>query len=351
VGLSVLLLAIDKVALIPAFRQCCTTASSVSVFRLSLDSDFTQDAAIERLRARKMRYFMNFGSSRSFGYYFNPTADQIKTTPYLSDNERAKLLQWDAVNSAAPGASIVSEYVRMMQWLDHGARPDFISVELSRFSLNSSSLWLNDEIKNGIPAAFAIRYAGQMPLPHSSTVVGSRVFALSRYRVGEPTAVSASIWEGLFSQITSNLSAEKVFQQTTPGIPVGQESPVMLMSYNHVASEMRRTMFSHYHVDSNLRRYPFLMLARAKKENIPIVFWNPAAHPVWLDKEKDCDVRDTYNLFLRELKREGGIYIDLSQDKMKCSEFSDPVHMHIHCFPEMAWKKISALESAGALKL
>ncbi|MCE9597415.1 MAG: DUF1574 domain-containing protein [Spirochaetia bacterium] len=341
--IALIVFAVDKVALIPAFRQCCTTAPSASMYRLSLNSDFRQDELVAQARRESKRIMMTFGSSRSLGYFSGPSIEQIESSQYISAEQKKKLKSWDVINSAAPGASIVTEYVRMIQWLDHGVKPDLLAIEFSRFSLNANSLWHDEEIKNGIPLDFVLKNILSMPRGHSATVIGSRVFALSRYRIGAPSAVSAPIWEGLFNKLTDQLATRQHGSPVGPGVRVGQEDPLALATYRHVASEMNRTMFQGYRPDPDMTKYAFLMVERAKRDGIPIVLWNPAAHPIWNAVEEAADPRNRFARVVRDLKRGGGIYLDLNlTGAMKCDEFSDPVHSHQNCFPELAIRTIEA---------
>lgn len=315
------------------------------MYRLSLNSDFRQDELIAQARKENKRIMMTFGSSRSLGYFAGPTIEQIESSQYITPAQKQKLKDWDVINSAAPGASIVTEYVRMIQWLDHGVKPDLLAIEFSRFSLNANSLWHDEEIKNGIPLDFVLKNIGSMPRAHSATVLGSRVFALSRYRIGAPKAVSAPMWETLFNKFTDQLTQRAHGSPTGAGVRVGREEPIAIATYNHIASEMNRTMFQGYKPDPDMTKYAFLMAERAKRDGIPIVFWNPAAHPIWNAVEEKADPRDRFARVVRDLKRTGAIYLDLNRaGVMKCDEFSDPVHSHQNCFPEMA---IATIEAGG----
>lgn len=343
---AVLVVAADKVALLSAFRECCTNAPSVSVYKLSLNADFRQQKMIDAASAQGKKLLMNFGSSRSLGYYTSPSVQQIKESRDITDAERKELLGWEIVNSAAPGATVVTEYVRLMQWLDQGARPDLVAVELSPFSVNGQSMWLNEEIKNGIPWDFAVRYAADMPRSHTATVLGSRIFALARYRLGAPTAMNASIWELMFDNAAANMDKERSGVATNVAVRVGSEPPAVLMMYRHMSSEMRKSMFSAYRVDKDMALYARRILARLNKEKIPVLFWNPAAHPLWLEAERGTDPRNEFGRLVMELEKEGGVYVNMSEaGQLKCAEFSDPVHLHPNCFTELAVRQIGAVKS------
>lgn len=342
---AVLVFLADKIALVPAFRECCTNAPAVRVYKLSLDSDFRQKKLIEAAKAQGRPYFMNFGSSRSLGFYSSPSRQQIKEARQITDSERVELDRWEIINHAAPGATLVTEYVRLMQWLDEGARPDFVAMEFSPFSVNGQSLWLNEELKNGVPWDFALRYSAEMPRAHVSTILGSRLFALARYRVGTPTAMSISIWESMFDSATADIDKERTGIAANVGVPVGSEAPAVIMMYKHMTSEMRRTMFSSYRVDPDMALYAHRIAARLKREKIPVLFWNPSAHPVWLEGERGTDSRGEFTRLVRELESEGAVYVDMNEPgRMKCAEFMDPVHLHTNCFAELAARQIGAVK-------
>ena len=341
-AIVVLVLAVDKIALLDAFQDCCAVSGKVSSFQASLDYDFSQMPMIQTAREAKKKLAMNFGSSRSFGYYVSPTAEQTAASPYLTASEKELLAGWEIVSLAYPGASIVTNYVRMNQWLDRGARPDLIMVEISHFSFNRSSMWFAAEIKHGMPLDFTVRRIFEIPWEHSRMVIGSRIFALSRFRVGKPQ-VSASQWEMLFQQWTNNNSRRLPGMPPEAGSQRGREPNDQKLLYAYTASEMKRTMFSAYRIDPDLKSYVFAMARRARRENIPIVFWRPAVHPTWQTVIDQTKSADDWSLLIRDIRAAGGIYIDLnSPDLLKCDYFRDPVHMDVRCFPEMAVRKITA---------
>lgn len=342
-AIAALVFAADKIALLPGFRKCCTNAPSANVYRLSLDSDFRQEVLINKARSQNKKVFMNFGSSRSLAYYTAPTPELIKQSTDITDAEKKELENWEIINAAAPGASIVTEYVRLMQWLDHGVRPDFVALEFSPFSVSGRSTWLNEEVKNGIPVDFAMRYALEMPKSHTSTVIGSRIFALSRYRIAEPTLLSASLWESFFQNFAEKQDQQKEYVETNVPVRAGSENPAALMIYRHMVNEMKG-LFVGYRVDPDMAKYARSAVKRLKKEKIPLLLWNPAAHPMWLEAEKGTDVRGEFMRLVDELSADGAVYVNLN-GRVNCPLFADPVHMHARCFPEVAVRQIQAVQA------
>ena len=340
--IALLVFAVDKIALLPAFQECCTKQGSANSFKAGLNYDFTAEPMIKDARSQGKKLALNFGSSRSFGYYVAPNQVQVEADPYLKPEEKAFLGKWEVVNAAYPGASIITNYVRMYQWLDHlkkDMRPDVLLVEISHFSFNKNSMWISAEIKRGAPYDFVFKYITEMPWTHTRSILGSRVFALSRYRIGE-AKLNSSVWEKIFADFTKNTARRPLHMPLHGGSPVGgpgENTPI----YFYTASEMQRTMFGNYDIDPNLAKYVYLMLNRARTENIPIVFWRPAVHPMWQRVLDETKTQKKWDRLVRDIRKGGGYYIDMNKTgTLGCNYFKDPVHMDVRCFPELFTRKL-----------
>lgn len=334
---------LDKVALVPAFQKCCTQYRG-NPFSQSLDYNFSQDAIIQLAKKENKKIILNLGTSRSMGYYQTPTEEHIKQTRFLSVNQKKAFNKIRIINSSTPGASIISTYVRMNQWLDHGFRPDVIWVEISPFSFNKNGMWTWFEIKHAIPWDFAVKYALEMPANHTKQVLTSRIFATSRFRLGKVDQ-GLTNWERLFKSVTANLDQAPKGMPGFDGFKEGAEPAASKMLFDYVATEMQRTMFGNYKLDKVYTRYLYLIVARAQTEKIPIVIWIPPSHSIWhkvLDSSNDRNHwRQDWKGLIDKTKKMGASYIDMDlQGQLKCRYFKDPVHIDIRCFPEMASKKL-----------
>lgn len=343
--LVLVLFALDKLVLLDAVQQCCTNYR-INPFTTNLNYDFRQDKIIKEAQSEKKMIVLNLGTSRSMGYYQTPTIEHIQASNYLNKSEKEKLLKYQIINSSLPGSSIISSWVRLTEWLDHGFRPDMIWVEVSPFSFNKNSLWASFEIKHGIPWDLALRYAFDMPALHMKKVISSRIFQMSRFRLGS-SVLSKSKWEIMFQKATHNIDVRPTGIPVFQGSMQGKENPQELMLYKYVSKEMKRTMFQNYRLDKNYQHYLMLIVKRARKEKIPIVIWTPPAHPVW-QQVANKDVAKTgwiieWQKMLQQIKKYDAKYLDFNQSSvLKCRYFVDPVHLDVRCFPEMAIRTLQA---------
>ncbi|MCB1172381.1 MAG: DUF1574 family protein [Leptospiraceae bacterium] len=343
--LVLLLFLIDKVVLIPAVQSCCTQYRG-NPFESMANYDFKQDAIVQAARESGRKIILNLGTSRSMGYYRTPTPEHIAVSQYLTDAERKTLSEYQIVNSSLPGASILSAYVRMAQWLDHGLKPDQIWVEISPFSFNKNSMWASFELKHGVPADFALRYLNRLPAEHSKTILTSRLFQVIRFRPGSADQ-SKSQWENLFAEATRHLDQLPRGIPPYTGVEQGRESKEQLLKYRYVSSEMERTMFQGYKMDPVYARYLDLIRARAQEQGIALVFWKPASHPLWQSVLKRNDSAThwmtEWNRTVARLKTPHSSYLDMDQEGLlHCRFFVDPVHIGNRCYPEMAVRTLQA---------
>lgn len=350
VFLFLLIFAVDKVAYIPAFRECCTRSGSSESFRTAIEYDFRQDAMIEQARRDGRRLAMNFGSSRSLGYYTAPSIAHIANDPFLTPAEKERTRRWEVVNSAAPGSSMLFSYVRFHQWLDHGVRPEAVFVEISPVALTRNTTWFITELKFGVPLSFTLNYMHEMPYDHVKTIIGSRIFELSRYRIGEAQN-QVQPFEFLFRQVVDAAIVRPENAPLKPGIPAGEEPLPIQMRHKYMAETMEGLLFQRYRLDPSLESYVYLMIDRAKAEGIPIIFWLPPAHPLWREAvARQLDPK-LWNRLVRKIEARGGHYVDLGKDgTVQCNQYIDPVHFSEVCVPEIFARQVQYFESTVEAK-
>jgi hypothetical protein len=339
------LFAIDKIALIPAFRECCTLSGTSTAFRAAIESDFRQDQMIAAARAEGRRLSMNFGSSRSLGYYLSPTRTHVAADRFLTPAEKNLVNSWEIVNSAAPGSSILYAYVRMTQWLDHGVRPEVIFVEFSPVAVTSNTQWFVTELKFGVPLNFTLKHLGKMPYAHVKTILGSRIFQLSRFRIGEPQAATPFL-ELVVREYADTIVIRPEHAPFSASHRAGQEPPATQLLFTRMTGIMAAGLFSGYRMDPSLLRYVDLMIERARAENIPIVFWRPPAHPMWAQVLKQRLDPWAWQRLVKHMRASGAGYVDLSEPgAVRCDYFMDPVHFGEHCVAEVFARKLQYYEN------
>ncbi|MCB1306945.1 MAG: DUF1574 family protein [Leptospiraceae bacterium] len=342
--LALLLFAVDKIALLPWFQQCCTFSGSSHFFSHAMNYSFTQDEMIDRARQEGRHISMNFGSSRSLPYYLSPTPGQIERSEYLDREQKDRARQWEVVNSAFPGSSIMTAYVRLTQWLEHGAQPEVVFIEISPVGLTSRTLWFPTELKFGVPLRFALEHIGEMPWEHVRTIIGSRVFALSRFRIGS-SSVDFSFFDKLVSETNQHVNHRPENVDVMQGTQVGSESGQELGYYVLVVQNSTPVMLKNYQIDPVLEEYVYLIINECKQRNIPVVFWVPPTHPLWQHALRQYVPAQTWQRMMNQIERRGGYVLDLSKSsELRCQRFIDPVHFGQGCVPEVFAHKIKFYE-------
>lgn len=349
VALALLLIAVDKIVYIPAVQACCVNAGSAQTFRNIVEYNFDQEEMISAARTDGRRVLMNFGSSRSLAFYPAPTASQVAADPFLNPAEKSFIDRWELVNNAYPGASLLSSYVRFSQWIDHGVRPDAILLEMDPALLNGRTRWSATELKFGVPLDFALRNIGEMPWEHTHTILGGRLFAMSRYRLGRPVEGMGE-WERLLGQLTEvSLAHRDEAFVLTQGYEPGKEPPLQQIVYLRATQVMELELFNNFRIDPNLARYASLIVKRARREGLPVFIWLPPQHTAWRAVVERRVDRFAWQRLLRGLEKDGAQVIRLDRPKdLRCQQFIDPVHFAQFCAPEISARLALAVEAVAA---
>lgn len=344
--LALLMLAVDKIVYIPGFRDCCTVSGSTSFYRSTMEYNFDQEVMFERARERGRSTAMNFGSSRSLPFYAAPTDKQVAESRYLSPLERETLSRWEIVNAAYPGSSMLTSYVRLNQWLDHGARPGVVFVELDPLSVTNRTTWFVTELKFGVPVRFVLGRVFEMPWEHSKTVLGSRIFAMSRYRIGAANQ-GLSDWERMMSGFASQQGAVRDENAILgEGYEPGRMEPMQAIINLRVVQVLEQDLFKSYRMEPTLASYVELIAERGQREGVPIVFWDPPASDDMRRLRDQYVNRYAWERLLRRIRENGAHYLDVSRaDSIECKRYIDPVHFAAICAPEVAAKQLTFFES------
>lgn len=301
---------------------------------------------IERARRQGRRIAMNFGSSRSLVFYAAPTRKQLASDPFLSPREKDFLDRWELVNNAYPGASLLTSYVRFTQWTDHGLRPDAVLVELDPALMNGRTRWSVTELKFGVPVAFAVDHALQMPWEHFHTILGSRLFAMSRYRLGRSES-RADVWDEAMRQLSAASTAERDENLVlSHGFVPGAEPPLQRMIFLRASQILEVELFAAFRIDPNLARYAQLIAERCRELGIPLFFWSPPQHPAWREVAERSVDPTQWERLERSLGDRGAHFLRLNQTgRMHCNEYIDPIHFAQSCAPEAAARLIYSVEA------
>jgi len=336
VGIFFLIIAFDKLVYIGFIQECCTINGRQSnIFAETINNEFNQDRAVNLAREQNKKILLNLGSSRSLGFYKSPTNSQIDNTPYLSSSSRIALKEWEILPSAYPGASSLISLVRLRQWIDHGLAPNKIAVEISPFALSENNQWFRHELLNAIPPSYFLQHPQDISWKHLRKLIGSRIFALSRFKLGKPVN-SKSDWDLMFEKVKETNSSQKIDPPIEGGIKYGEEAVTDKLVYDFVIKEITRTTLNNFVFSEDLKAYVLKMADVCLENKIDVVFWIPKNHPdLNLAMNKHIPSNEWKSL-LNEIQSKGIKVVDLNdQEKMKCDYFSDPFHQDVRCFPEI----------------
>jgi|JI10StandDraft_1071094.scaffolds.fasta_scaffold561163_1 hypothetical protein len=343
-GLAFFIFLFDKLVLIGAVQECCTVAGrQTELFDETVNKKFYQEPIIQESKKNNIKTLLTLGSSRSLGFYKSPTPEHIEVTPFLSPIQKENLLKWEVIPSAYPGASSMISLVRLTQWLDHGYRPDRVAIEISPFSLTEKNQWFRHELLNAVSANHVFEHPEDLSWTHTRKLLGSRIFATSRYRLGKPIN-SKSDWDIMFETMTAKNSQKKQGIPAEGGILAGKESVTEKIIYDFVVKEITRTTLQNFTFSKDLKSYLLQTVEKCQKNKIDVIVWIPKNHPDLNLKMEQFIPAQEWKEFLNQIKRKGIPIVDMNQKgKLNCDFFVDPFHQDVRCFPEITERLIQDL--------
>ncbi len=311
---------IDKIVLVPAFQKCCLKKGDKVFFQTSLNNEFLEEKRIREAFANHKKVAISFGSSLSYGFDFNQRKEYSDIINKLSAERILKLQKWEMTNIITPGATVITHYVRLHQILDRGLKPNLILIELAPHSFNAGSPYYDDEIVEAVPFLFALTHFNEIPIEHLRKIMISRIFLLSHFKIGRPT------------EFISIYGAGGNLKEIPESSKVGFENSSKAFVNGFILQGIKE-VYKNYRIAKDLEAYYYLLLNKAKKENIPIVFWSPTLHPLANKALSEINVPPLWESFLRK----SGIlpyYLNFNSNENFCNEFVDPIHMGFNCFPK-----------------
>lgn len=321
---------VDKIALLPVIEDCCIQRGLEIFFSSSRNNEFPAEKRVNKAFKQKKRVAFSFGSSLAYGFYFNKSKEYLAATKKQPPETQNKIRDWEIIHFGIPGSTVISHYVRLEQMLERGLKPNLILVELAPNSFNANSPWYTAEIVNAIPLDFALKHFSEIPLEHFRKILISRMFVLSNKKLGKPTE-TYNLLHGYFQKFIYDYGKQEEQQTSPESFRVGQET-VANAFLSQSLLQVLKLNFTNYKVAPDLAVYAHLLLAKAKKEKIPIVFWFPALHPLARNAISGTNTPSSWEAFLKDSPEISSQYIDMNYPENFCDEFMDPMHMGVSCF-------------------
>lgn len=321
---------VDKISLLPVIEDCCIQRGLEIFFTSSKNNEFPAEERVKKAFGQNKKVVYSFGSSLAYGFYFNKSKEYLTATKKQPLEIQNKIRDWEIIHFGIPGSTVVSHYVRLEQMLERGLKPNLILVELAPNSFNANSPWYTAEIVNAIPLDFALKHFSEIPLAHFRKILISRIFVLSNKKLGRPIE-TYNLLHGYFQKFIYDYGKQEEQQTSPKSFRVGEET-VASAFLSQSLLQVLKLNFTNYKVAPDLAVYAHLLLAKAKKEKIPILFWFPALHPLARNAISETNTPSSWEAFLKDSPEISSEYIDMNYPENFCDEFMDPMHMGVSCF-------------------
>ena len=364
----ILFFAADKLILIPNFKYNLTETLPGTPYVETLENLPVEFFKSQDYLNKKKVWL--FGSSRSLWFYKLPVSENTKHDPYLDNNAKNILSDYNIVPFATPGSNPSIYYVRLNQLLERGYRPDLIALEISIYAFNTNNRFVNASKVEGFPLSFTLKHLLELPGEYSGDIITSRLFATTRYKItynaikkkllGIRGATNPLLdkfssekdpFQELFEKMTGEKRIDKIYTDADfndfRADAVFTNPQDKMMKIQLPVPILKKEFFSNYESNENMIKFLELISRKAQDEKIPVIFWIQKEHPEmqklisennmeekWL--ERIDAISKKYNVTIVNFNEEG---------VLKCNYFGDIFHASGRCITEMSWNIVKALEN------
>lgn len=337
--LLLLLLIVDKIALIPAVRDAGRKPPT-PIENLRNAIQFTRPEAARDPRPE----IVVLGTSRTKNFeYLHP--DTIERDPYLSPARRSRLLGMRfETGTILPAADMLVQYVYAREYLASKVRPRLMVLEVSPPAFNKNS---NNNLElfmhgNVFDYEVLLKLAGIVQ-PDRWGLVGTKVaFASYAYGFRPENALRNLIRGRTYRDSAEDAMRLILMMPRTKAIPADYddqpEEPQASVNYRQRIDE-----YTDYVEGMYLRRFEFdtaelklldRILSEATKANQPIVLWKPRSHPHLEKRSAELGFERAFVQVETLIRARGVPYYDAARDvEFACRRHRDASHQSARCMP------------------
>lgn len=345
-ALIVLVLIVDKIALIPVIRDACRRESTpMENVARNLERLLQKQTLIASESADRRSRVLFLGSSRSEIFQsLHPTT--IQKAAGLAPAERESMIRMEfETRGIVRAADVWLQHVMADVLLRSEVRPDYLVVEVSPEMFNENN-------PHGIQNRIGINVYGQdllWDLFWSSTgktkyETGLRLAFLS-YNFSMRPEHALRNWMSGKSYLDSDYLARMLLsqQKSVEPLPEGYvDYPI-----DAIPPDEYKKRFVGYatHLLTNdiLRDYRFsetqqgvfnLMVDRLRAANINAVFWSPPVHPELANARAQRIDADRQAEITKKVQASGFVFVDVTEQDLNCKYWTDASHLSDRCAPE-----------------
>ncbi|WP_167882250.1 DUF1574 family protein [Leptospira langatensis] len=306
---------------------------------------------------KSKKVFLAAGTSRSI--YFNgyPNIGFTRKDPFLTPQISKSLEEWEGVSIGMAGASMRLIYVRLLQALERGWKPDFAFVEVSMMSFNNDRKYKNFLKQNIIPVNFALLHWRQLGLKTVWEIVFPNFFLSYKYQFSPNNFLRLlqgedRKWESIVAGMTESgifdatkhaltkkdrprLETFTIEDYFNPGPELGNiyrekfEAGLLVLKSEQTGNS--------YKADPEELEYLTKTILLLKEKGIPTIYWRPRVHTLLNEYERsESNQKEFESKVINTIRSYGEKYVDANDLPMKCNYFRDVGHFSPRCFTELS---------------
>ncbi len=318
----------DKLFSIPFIQNYFTIVSPISFFESIKNNILVNEEKLKLAIQSKKKIVFIFGSSTSYGFYFNES-DYFNSIlqKNLDLKNKKNLNQFEIFNFSYAGATVISHLVRLEQILERGYKPDLILLELAASSFNTNNSFYEAEISESLTFSFILKNFSWIPKEHISKNFLKKFFLLSKLKLD----FSMTNQKQIFNQYRMVMNLGLKIKKIPESFEVGEEKLGFYLSNQYMIQNFKEN-FKNFKVSPEMILYFHKIIELINKNQIPVFYFHTAVHPLVNEVIQETSIPTEWKSFLEKEKLKN--FYDLNQDKF-CTNFMDPLHMGIPCYIKM----------------
>ncbi|TGK05375.1 DUF1574 domain-containing protein [Leptospira langatensis] len=344
----------DKILIIDPVR---TTLASYRPYDAAFASLIHNDdlTELEYVKARKV--FLAAGTSRSMNFSGYPNLGYTLKDPFLTPEAREILKDWEGVSIGMQGASMSLIYVRLLQAIERGWKPDLVLVEVTKDSFSDRRKFKEFLKQNVIPLDYGFSHWRELGLENLWEITYPRIFLAYKYRFSPKNLITyikgddlgwgalmieemerGSMGGGKHSYSKKHreeVENRKFEDYNNPDASLGEVYRNQFVKRRELADEEQGGQ--PFRVDQSEYDAFVKIIRLLQDKKIPALYWSAKVHRILQSFTNDEASKKEFKTKIEDtLKSYGERYLDANEFPMKCNYYQDANHLSERCYTELA---------------
>ncbi|TGK00795.1 DUF1574 domain-containing protein [Leptospira semungkisensis] len=344
----------DKILVLDSVR---TTLASYRPYDAAFSSLIQNEDLTELEYIKSKKIFLAAGTSRTMNFSGYPNLGYTLKDPFLTPEGRETLKDWEGISIGMQGASMSLIYVRLLQAIEKGWKPDLVLVEVTRDSFSDRRKFKEFLKQNVIPLEYGFSHWRELGWENVWDITYPRIFLAYKYRFspknlvtyikGDDLGWGALVMEEMergsmggtkhsFSKKhREEIENHKFEDHNNPDASLGEIYSNQFVKRRELAEEEQAGQ--PFRVDQSEYEALVKIIRLLQDKKIPALYWSAKLHTILQGFANDeASQREVQTKIIDTILRSGETYLDANQFPMKCNYYQDANHLSERCYTELA---------------